>query len=147
MITNSALRPASRSDRIRWITRKGDPPGPAMKAGLLHHENPQKPHSSARLPNRGGHRHRRSRLLRRAPHRRGCRVNQPTTYWISSDYLTLRRGNHQLAIRLDGRDASEAIRSTISEMDATIHRLQRRRALLGVFLNGDAVSDPSALRL
>jgi hypothetical protein len=71
-------------------------------------------------------------------------VNQ-TTYWTTYDYLTLKRGVHQLAIRLDGREPSEAIRSTISEIDSTIHRLQRRRALLASFLDGDAVADPSAL--
>jgi hypothetical protein len=33
MTISFALRPASRSDRIRWITRKGDPSGPAIVAG------------------------------------------------------------------------------------------------------------------
>jgi hypothetical protein len=74
-------------------------------------------------------------------------VNQPTTYWTSGDFLTLKRGDDQITVRLDGRDASTAIGYTVFDLDATIHRLQRRRALLGVFLNGDAVADPSALRL
>ncbi len=34
MTISFALQPASpRSDRIRWITRKGDPSGPAIVAG------------------------------------------------------------------------------------------------------------------
>ena len=61
--------------------------------------------------------------------------------------MTLRRGDDQITVRLDGRDPSTAIGYTVFDLDATIHRLQRRRALLGVFLNGDAVSDPSALGL
>jgi hypothetical protein len=73
-------------------------------------------------------------------------VNQ-TTYWISGDFLTLKRGDNQITVRLDGRDASTAICSTLYDLDATIHRLQRRRALLASFLDGDAVADPSALRL
>ena len=74
-------------------------------------------------------------------------MNQPTTYWTTSDYLTLKRGDNQITVRLDGRDASEAIGSALFDLDATIYRLQRRRALLGVFLDGKAVADPSALRL
>jgi hypothetical protein len=74
-------------------------------------------------------------------------LNQPTTYWTTSDCLILKRGDDQITVRLDGRDGAEVVRSTVSEIDATIHRLQRRRALLGVFLDGKAVADPSALRL
>jgi hypothetical protein len=73
-------------------------------------------------------------------------VNQ-TTYWTSGDYITLQRGDHQITVRLDGRDASTAVCSTLFDLDATIHRQQRRRALLKEFLDGNAVADPSALRL
>ena len=70
-----------------------------------------------------------------------------TTYWTTSDYLTLKRDNIQINLRLDGADPLNVARCTVSDLDATIHRLQRQRGLLGQFLVGEAVENPSALRV
>lgn len=70
-----------------------------------------------------------------------------TTHWISCDYITFRAPEVQSSLKLEGMEPRDAISKAISELDATISRLNRRKAIYGAFLSGETLSDPEAIKL
>ena len=70
-----------------------------------------------------------------------------TTHWISCDYITFRTPEVQSSLKLDGKSPCDAVSMALFDLDETIDRLKRRRALYGSFLSGETVSDPEAIKL
>lgn len=68
------------------------------------------------------------------------------THFTSCNYLTIRNHTGQYSLRIDG-NAVETAKAQVSEIDAEIARLQRRRAAYSQFVKGNSVECPSALRI